>query len=201
MRLVSYIALGLVLENVFTALWNLTEEETAELPSNLILMEILPRLPTKLLGRCIGYKLLQIDHSNYSQLLTLRMIDCEAPNVDSDTVFIWNKDLEHLFSKYGVYIVAGYDGLMCLAEMYTQELEFWNPLTSAFKKLSERLSLLEGGTWRMYGNNGWLKVMAFSNLEDDSKVRRLVCMTRNENWLAIGQWNIEFSLAQVHVCK
>nr|GEU54133.1 hypothetical protein [Tanacetum cinerariifolium] len=53
MRLVSYIALGLVLENVFTALWNLTEEKTMELPSNLILMEILPRLPTKLLGRCM----------------------------------------------------------------------------------------------------------------------------------------------------
>nr|GFA61281.1 hypothetical protein [Tanacetum cinerariifolium] len=64
------------------------------------------------------------------------MIDCEAPNVDSDTVFIWNKDLEHLFSKYGVYIVASYDGLVCLATMYTQELAFCNPLTSAFKKLS-----------------------------------------------------------------
>ncbi|GJZ73646.1 F-box domain containing protein [Tanacetum coccineum] len=162
MRLVSYIALGLVLENVFTALWNLTEEETttSELPSNLILMEILPRLPTKLLGRCMcvckewnsflstpmfakmhhkyvsSYKLLQIDHSNYSQLLTLHTIDCEAPNVDSDTVFIWDKDLEHLFSKFGVYIVASYDGLVCLAAMYTQELAFWNPLTSAFKKLS-----------------------------------------------------------------
>ncbi|GKB51231.1 hypothetical protein Tco_0901984 [Tanacetum coccineum] len=57
MRLVSYIALlGLVLENVFTALWNLTEEETTttELPSNIVLTEILPRLPTKLLGRCIN---------------------------------------------------------------------------------------------------------------------------------------------------
>ncbi|GKA21124.1 hypothetical protein Tco_0701113, partial [Tanacetum coccineum] len=51
MRLVSYIALGLVFEKVFIALWNLTEEDTttSELPSNLILMEILPRLPIKLL--------------------------------------------------------------------------------------------------------------------------------------------------------
>ncbi|PWA69210.1 F-box domain-containing protein [Artemisia annua] len=52
--------------------------------------------------------------------------------------------------------------------------------------LSERLSLLEGGTWRMDGKDGWLKVMDFSNVKDDSKVRRMVCMTRNENWLAIG---------------
>ncbi|GKC44701.1 hypothetical protein Tco_1062423 [Tanacetum coccineum] len=56
MRLASYIVLlGLVLENVFTALWNLTEEETTttELPSNIVLTEILPRLPTKLLSRCM----------------------------------------------------------------------------------------------------------------------------------------------------
>nr|GEZ50460.1 F-box domain-containing protein [Tanacetum cinerariifolium] len=38
----------------------------------------------------------------------------------------------------------------------------------------------------MDGNNGWLKVMAFSDVEDDSKMRRIVRMTRNENRLAIG---------------
>ncbi|PWA84708.1 F-box domain-containing protein [Artemisia annua] len=390
MRFVSYIALGLALKHVFTVFGDLTEKETttSELPSNIILMEILPRLPTKLLGRCMcvckewksflptpkfakmhhqyvsGYKLFQIDHSNDSRLLTLHTIDCEAPNVGSKTVRICCFDLSR---RYGVttvrnysslpypnhvldtvYIAASFDGLVCLAAMFTQELGFWNPLTGAFKKLaanpysprfykpsytqchlryspdkigmppsssdvigfyidssddykllhmvsngalgayvyslrmdswrkieylvenadcisnyhwspatfwgqnlyfvvldssgdqrciicfnvqsekfrkiqfppikkytssdftaslvvrdgcihlcvcyirSQRLSLLEGGTWRMHDNDVWLKVKAFFNVKDDWMVRSLVCMTRNENWLAIGQENDSF---------
>ncbi|PWA33955.1 F-box domain-containing protein [Artemisia annua] len=185
MRFASYIALGLaVLKNVFTVLWNLTEKDTVttELPSNIILMEILPRLPTKLLGRCLcvckewksflsthkfakmhhqyvsGYKLFQIEHTEFGQRpLTIRMINCEAPNVSLNTVHISSKYTEHLFSEFGVttvsnysslpyndyvlktvYVVASFDGLVCLAAMLPQELAFWNPLTQCcIKKLSD----------------------------------------------------------------
>ncbi|GJY91311.1 zinc finger, CCHC-type containing protein [Tanacetum coccineum] len=162
MRLVSYIALGLVFEKVFTALSNLTEKETttSELPSNLILMEILPRLPIKLLGRC--------------------MCVCKE----------WKSFLSTpKFAK----MHHNYDGLVCLAAMYTQELAFWNPLTRAFKKLSDNSS-----SPRFYKPSCTLYPLryspdkigpgfSFSEVKDDSNVEEAVLHDEDENyWLAKG---------------
>ncbi|PWA78156.1 F-box domain-containing protein [Artemisia annua] len=166
----SYITLAEVLKNVFTNLWKeetVTEYHTPEIPFNIIQFEILPKLPVKSLGCCMCvckewksylstrefvkmhlhqqvnrcHKLLIFDHPYREKLLTIRMVDCDAPNVGLTSVrSVSYSSLPYRNVLNNVYVLSSFDGLVCLASPLTEELAFWNPLTHAYKKLQANSS-------------------------------------------------------------
>ncbi|XP_076934119.1 F-box/kelch-repeat protein At3g06240-like [Bidens hawaiensis] len=125
------------------------------LPLSLIKVELLPRLPSKSVGRfmCVckqwksflstpaftkmhlrrvtikDYKLLMLDHR---QPVRFHTLNCKPLN-DGSKTSPSSCNFKHT-DKY--VMLASLDGLVCLASLYLGDLAFWNPLTGAYKRLS-----------------------------------------------------------------
>ena len=128
------------------------KRQKSELPLETIQTEILPRLPIKSLGRfqCVSKqwksflssqefiklhksrnneKLLLLDPS---RPITFHSFDCEPHFYPVTTLKNVPSEVKHK----NALLLASLDGLVCVGFKNSRKLMFWNPLTGAYKYLS-----------------------------------------------------------------
>lgn len=195
---------AVVLTKVLIDLWEFVVEDTitpftGAFPSDIILTNILPKLPTKSIGcMCVckewksylstpkfakihlhqhvnrSHKLLIFDPlllKKSNKQLTLRAVDCDAPNVGFTTVrevTYSSLPYPHSFLN-SLYVLSSFDGLVCLASPLTKELALWNPLTGAFKSLPEN-------SYSPHFYNRYSDVLGFymDSFNDDYKLLHII---------------------------
>ncbi|PWA78924.1 heme peroxidase [Artemisia annua] len=121
-----------------------------------------------------SHKLLIFDPSllKYgNKQLTLRTVDCDAPNVGFTTVrevTYSSLPYPHSFLN-SLYVLSSFDGLVCLASPLTKELALLNPLTGAFKSLPEN-------SYSPHFYNRYSDVLGFymDSFSDDYKLLHIV---------------------------
>ncbi|GKB04518.1 F-box domain containing protein [Tanacetum coccineum] len=162
------------------------EKPNVELLREIIESDIFPRLPAESLGRCmcvckqwkshistsefirkhinnesLNRKVLEIDYS--SQTFTTRDLD-DLNNHDSTIV----RSIPFFDEAQEVLLLASLDGLVFVKLLNTCEYAFWNPLTGAYKKLSNspKQLYLPFDAFGLY----------FDSKEKDYKVLQLSCV-------------------------
>ncbi|GJR92254.1 F-box/kelch-repeat protein-like protein [Tanacetum coccineum] len=165
-------------------------------PHDVILNQILPRVPAKSVGRfkCVSkewhsflmsdmFQNMYIDHHQYNlKLLVLSKtekslefatIDCEAPPSDKGLTPT-RRPLPPFegITPYKIRILASFHGLVCLGihervSCVYSHLILWNPLTNEYKRLSKSYSHKECNKIWWYGSAFGLY---YSCCEDDYKL-------------------------------